>query len=58
MKINLADNDVDLLFRCAFRYALGRSTYIVSDMTKAIAQSNKIFIHFLTFILSIIDIIN
>lgn len=35
-KIEISYRDADILFHSAFRYALGRMTYIVSDMAQLI----------------------
>ena len=39
LKFKLTEDDVDTLVICAFRYALGRETYIVDDVA-GIIESN------------------
>lgn len=43
----LSANDLDTLFFCSFRYALGRRTYIVHDIATLILE-NKDRIHKVT----------
>lgn len=42
----MTNDDLNILFICAFRYALGRSSYVVSEMCDLITANLDIFSDF------------
>lgn len=40
-KYEINTHDLNTFYFCAFRYALGRMTYIVSDVTKLLIKATK-----------------